>query len=282
MREVVDIHTHILPGIDDGAKNWDMCLKMINKSWDFGVRKIIATPHYVPWRREIPVRKIQELCREAEENAKRELGKPMKIYPGNELYYHLELIDKLNEGKVLTLADSRYILVEFDIDVPYRELYQGLSRLRMEQYHPIVAHVERYRCLRKPGRLEEVKRTGALFQMNQKAFQKGSRLRMEQYHPIVAHVERYRCLRKPGRLEEVKRTGALFQMNQKAFQKGLLDETGRWSRQRLKQGEIDFIASDMHNLTSREPFDEKNMSWLYKKMPKKSLHMLLSKKAREI
>lgn len=235
MREVVDIHTHILPGIDDGAKNWDMCLKMINKSWDFGVRKIIATPHYIPWRREIPVRKIQELCREAEEKAKRELGKPMKIYPGNELYYHLELIDKLNEGKVLTLADSRYILVEFDIDVPYRELYQGLSRLRMEQYHP-----------------------------------------------IVAHVERYRCLRKPGRLEEVKRTGALFQMNQKAFQKGLLDETGRWSRQRLKQGEIDFIASDMHNLTSREPFDEKNMSWLYKKMPKKSLHRLLSKKAREI
>ena len=35
MREVVDIHTHILPGIDDGAKNWDMCLKMINRSWVF-------------------------------------------------------------------------------------------------------------------------------------------------------------------------------------------------------------------------------------------------------
>ena len=235
MREVVDIHTHILPGIDDGAKNWDMCLKMINRSWDFGVRKIIATPHYLPWRNVTPADKIQQLCREAEEKAKSRLGKPMKIYPGSELYYHSELIDKLDEGKVLTLAGSRYILVEFGMDVPYRELYQGLSRLRMEQYHP-----------------------------------------------ILAHVERYRCLRKPGRLEEVKKTGALFQMNQKAFQKGLLDETGRWSRQRLMQGEIDFIASDMHNLTSREPFDEKYMGWLYKKMSKRSLHMLLSKKAKEI
>ena len=158
MREVVDIHTHILPGIDDGAKNWDMCLKMINRSWDFGVRKIIATPHYLPWRNVTPADKIQQLCREAEEKAKSKLGKPMKIYPGSELYYHSELIDKLDEGKVLTLAGSRYILVEFGMDVPYRELYQGLSRLRMEQYHPILAHVERYRCLRKPGRLEEVKK----------------------------------------------------------------------------------------------------------------------------
>lgn len=163
MREVVDIHTHILPGIDDGAKNWDMCLKMINRSWDFGVRKIIATPHYLPWRNVTPADKIQQLCREAEEKAKSKLGKPMKIYPGSELYYHSELIDKLDEGKVLTLAGSRYILVEFGMDVPYRELYQGLSRLRMEQYHPILAHVERYRCLRKPGRLEEVKKQELCF-----------------------------------------------------------------------------------------------------------------------
>lgn len=235
MREVVDIHTHILPGIDDGAKNWDMCLEMISRSWDFGVRKIIATPHYIPWRKEIPVGKIQALCSEAEEKAKKELGKPMRIYPGSELYYHLELTDKLSEGKVLTLAGSRYILVEFGVDVPYREMYQALSRLRMEQYHP-----------------------------------------------ILAHVERYRCLRKSERLEEVKKSGVLLQMNQKAFQKGLLDETGRWSRQQLVKGEIDFIASDMHNLTSREPLDEKNMSWLYKKMPKESLRMFFSQKANEI
>ena len=137
----------------------------------------------------------------------------MRIYPGSELYYHLELTDKLSEGKVLTLAGSRYILVEFGVDVPYREMYQALSRLRMEQYHP-----------------------------------------------ILAHVERYRCLRKSERLEEVKKSGVLLQMNQKAFQKGLLDETGRWSRQQLVKGEIDFIASDMHNLTSREPLDEKKNS----------------------
>lgn len=235
MREIFDIHTHILPEIDDGAKNWDTCLEMISQSWDFGVRGIIATPHYLPWKECVAGEVIRSLCGEAERRARDILGKPMKVYPGNELYYHTELVNVLNENRVLTLAGSRYILVEFAVDVPYGKLYQGLSRLRMEQYRP-----------------------------------------------ILAHTERYRCLRKEGRLEEIKKAGALIQMNYEAFQKGVLDETGRWSRQRLIGGEVDFVASDMHNLTSRQPFGEKNMSWLHRKLPEKYVDILLMENAKKI
>ena len=172
MKGIIDVHTHILPGIDDGAKNWDVCLDMINQSWDFGVSKIIATPHYLPWKKRISCEKIRSLCQEAEERFQQEWGRTMKIYPGSELYYHTDLLDKLDKGKVLTLADSRYILVEFRTDISYRELYQGMNHLMAAQYQPILAHVERYGCLRQQERLEELKTTGVLLQMNQGAFQK--------------------------------------------------------------------------------------------------------------
>ena len=95
MKGIIDVHTHILPGIDDGAKNWDVCLDMINQSWGFGVRKIIATPHYLPWKKRISCEKIRSLCQEAEERFQQEWGRTMKIYPGSELYYHTDLLDKL-------------------------------------------------------------------------------------------------------------------------------------------------------------------------------------------
>lgn len=235
MKGIIDVHTHILPGIDDGAKNWDVCLDMIERSWDFGVRRIIATPHCLPWKKQISCEKIRTLCREAEERAKKELGKSIHIYPGSELYYHTDLLDELNRGKVLTLANSRYILVEFGTDVPYRELYQGMSRLMTAQYQP-----------------------------------------------ILAHVERYECLRQQERLEELKTTGVLLQMNQEAFQKNFFDETGKWSRYQLLDGKIDFVASDMHNMKNRPPLSKKKMKWLYKKIPKRDLELLLKRKAKDI
>lgn len=64
---IIDIHTHVLPGIDDGARDWDMALEMLKRSRDNGVRAVIATPHFVPWEGQIPPARIRQMCREAEE-----------------------------------------------------------------------------------------------------------------------------------------------------------------------------------------------------------------------
>ena len=80
----IDLHAHVLPGVDHGARDWEMSLKMLAKSARCGVDTIIATPHYLPWKKENMAERIPELCREAEKKLQDAYGVSMKIYPGNE------------------------------------------------------------------------------------------------------------------------------------------------------------------------------------------------------
>lgn len=173
MTDIVDIHTHILPGIDDGAKDWDTCMKMLAKSWECGVKRIFATPHYIPWEKHISPKDIYRLCAEAQQRARKELGIDVTIYPGQEIYYHIDMSSNIKKGEALTLAGSRYALVEFATDIPYRVLYCGIKEMCENHFRPIIAHVERYGCLRKPGRIEELHDIGVMLQMNLEALQGG-------------------------------------------------------------------------------------------------------------
>lgn len=168
---ICDIHTHVLPGIDDGAKDWDMSLKMVQASWNAGVRAIIATPHYLPWKEVNPVERIEPLCCELMERSRQQLGIEMKIYPGQEIFYHNDMLEELQRGKILTLAGSRYILVEFGVDSSAQMIADGLERLRLAGYLPILAHMERYSSLHKKEYLQLLKHRGILLQMNIKAIE---------------------------------------------------------------------------------------------------------------
>ena len=173
MTDIVDIHTHILPGIDDGAKNWDVCMQMIQKSWKAGVKRIFATPHFWPWGKNVAPATIYNLCSEAHWRAKKELGIEIPIYPGNEIFYHVDMIESIKSGRALTLAGSSTVLVEFPVDIPYQLFYRGIRDICDAHYLPVIAHMERYLCLRKPGRIEELEEIGAMLQMNVEAFQGG-------------------------------------------------------------------------------------------------------------
>ena len=169
----MDIHSHVLPGVDDGARDWDMCLEMLKKSAQSGVNALIATPHYVPFRPGVPAEKIKELCQEAKEKLYTNMGITMDIYAGHEIYYSVGAIDRLKKGEALTLADGRCILVEFEPNVSYAVVSRAVKEFRAEGYVPVLAHVERYFCLQRKGRMEELEEAGALFQMNVGAFQGG-------------------------------------------------------------------------------------------------------------
>ena len=171
--EMIDIHTHVLPGIDDGAKNWDMCMQMLAKSAECGVRKIIATPHYLPWKKNAGGEKIQALCQEVKEKFYKNLGISMDIYPGNEIYYHVDMLDSIKKGKALTLAGSRYVLTEFSTEESSGVIQKAVQNLREAGYIPVIAHVERCRSLRKPDSLEKLQELGALFQMNVEVLELG-------------------------------------------------------------------------------------------------------------
>lgn len=169
----IDIHAHVLPGIDDGAKDWDTCLEMLSRSAACGVKKVIATPHYLPWKQRSTPREIESLCLQAEKKLLQKHGITMDIYCGNEIYYNMDAIQNLRDGKILTLAGSKYILVEFEPRTSYQVFCRAVKEFRDAGYIPIIAHMERYECLRQAAKMQELRDMGALFQMNVEAFQGG-------------------------------------------------------------------------------------------------------------
>jgi protein-tyrosine phosphatase len=75
-------------------------------------------------------------------------------------------LEKIQAGEVISLADSNYILLEFSPEISYSALFRALREVAMTSYFPVLAHVERYQCMREEGRIEEVRALGVMLQMN--------------------------------------------------------------------------------------------------------------------
>lgn len=163
--KICDMHSHLLPGIDDGAQDMEETMQAMQEAYRQGIRAVIATPHYYPERYETEAQTVLDLCRQVKSRCRQE-ELDIRIYPGQECFYYSELADKLDRGEILTLAGSRYVLTEFLPDCPYVQLYQGLTQLQQRGYYPILAHFERYECLDREDHLQELKNRGILLQMN--------------------------------------------------------------------------------------------------------------------
>lgn len=165
---IFDIHSHILPGLDDGAKDQAESLRMLRMAQEQGIRKIIATPHWSRRYQCYSPDEVKEKCCELERCARERkiVDSGFHIYAGQEFFYSEEMADKHRNGKVLCLADSRFVLVEFFPGISWSALSRGIRELSMLSYQPIVAHMERYSALREADRVEELIEAGALMQMN--------------------------------------------------------------------------------------------------------------------
>ena len=109
---MIDIHCHILPGIDDGAKTSGDTLTMLKSAIDEGITTITATPHHNPqFNNESPLilKKVKEV-----QNIIEEHQLPIEVLPGQEVRIYGDLLKEFSEGKLLTAAGtSSYILIEF-------------------------------------------------------------------------------------------------------------------------------------------------------------------------
>lgn len=161
-----DIHTHILPGVDDGAASMQETVNMLQKAHTQGIKTIIATPHYRVRGKNLPVEELLVIREQVEVEAKK-LDKDFRILLGNELYYSDSVIDALNTKQALTLAGSKYVLVEFGFGESYKQIYRGLDKLIQNGYLPVLAHVERYSALQRSASLiHELIELGCYIQMN--------------------------------------------------------------------------------------------------------------------
>lgn len=166
----VDIHTHILPQIDDGSRSWEQTERMLRIQQEQGVTDIIATPHF-DWEENYQnPEQIRELVAQANELAAR-VTPGITIYSGCEVLYSPGVIEAYKKGDILTLAESRYVLVEFFPRSSYQEIEEGIRSFVREGLVPVIAHVERYQCLMNEyDRLYELSKMGAVMQMNSRSF----------------------------------------------------------------------------------------------------------------
>lgn len=166
METYIDIHCHILPGVDDGSDSMETSLKMLRMADEDGISDMILTPHNKPWHSSTDHTETRRKVERLQEQMRRE-GLAIGLHMGEELYYHSGLTEELDQGMAETLAGSQYILVEFEPLADYDYIRNGLYALLMGGYYPIAAHVERYKnvCC-KTDRIAELVEMGCFMQVN--------------------------------------------------------------------------------------------------------------------
>lgn len=165
--KIVDIHCHVIPGADDGAKSYEQAFRMLDIAYKQGIRDIIATPHYMPDGANASPDAIYAGVDKLQEYADDMLYQ-MNIYTGNEIYFHGEAASMLEKGEICTLAATKCVLVEFSPMDDARYIRNSLVELQNMGYKPIIAHVERYVSIAQEpfDKVEELKNMGILMQVN--------------------------------------------------------------------------------------------------------------------
>lgn len=159
---MIDLHSHILPGMDDGARDLEESLRMADLAVRSGVTAMVATPHCAGDRTE-EVRESLAYLRAGLRSA----GIPLRVYAGMEIFGSPYTAEMLQRGQLLTLAGSRYPLIEFDFESDGERETEVLQRVLQAGFVPLVAHPERYRYIREnPELINLWKRMGCLFQVN--------------------------------------------------------------------------------------------------------------------
>ena len=165
---MIDIHTHILPGIDDGADSLDEAYEMALMAVRSGVKALVATPHSNQSKDFLDSeRKRQEKTfLELEKVLTREKV-PLRLYHGMEIWSSVDMVEKIKSGKLITLNKTPYVLIEFAFDEEPWWIEAILEELKGAGLVPIIAHPERYYCVQdEPELLYEWRMQGALAQMN--------------------------------------------------------------------------------------------------------------------
>ena len=141
---MIDLHNHLLPAIDDGAKKLEESLEFLRMAWRDGVGSVVATPHMKPGvydnRRETILERVG-LVREAQKGDEAEA---VTLLPGAEVYYTADVVQRARTGELMTIGDGgRYLLLE----LPYQQSPMGVDdtifQLRLLGITPVMAHPER-------------------------------------------------------------------------------------------------------------------------------------------
>lgn len=165
---MVDLHSHILPAVDDGAQDWDTSLTMMAMAEQAGTKMIVATPHsHDFWRpKAAPRDLIPQLVKEANQRAQ-QAGLQIEVFPGQECIIDHNLVADLKAGALLTLGMSRTVLLELPF-VMWPTYFESIVfDLQVAGYTVLLAHPARYKAVQDdPNLLLPFVERGVYMQIN--------------------------------------------------------------------------------------------------------------------
>ena len=167
---MIDLHCHILPGIDDGSRSMRTTAEMASMARKGGTEIIVATPHsnipglyrnhYGSW--------YDDLFDETKEVLS-DYG--IKLLPGMEVFSTYDLPHLLDEGRFLTINQSRYLLIEFDFGISFESAADMLEQIKQKGLIPLIAHAERFDFIRNsPHNAFIMSQQGCILQANKGSF----------------------------------------------------------------------------------------------------------------
>ncbi len=234
----IDLHSHLLPGIDDGSSSIVETVEMLRIAHRRGTRGIVATPH--AFQPMFATHSLVALCgafsRMMEEltdlasYSDHSFLKEMEVHLGSENLVTPEFLQALEERKVLTLNGSRYLLVEFPLFMPFPLIESAALQILEREMIPVLAHVERY----------------------------------EAFH------------QRPECLKDLKTRGCVIQVNADSIGKGRKDENSQLAVSLASQGVLDVIASDGHDASARPPEVQSAFDRLAKELSEEKLNTWMS------
>ncbi|AIQ20145.1 hypothetical protein H70357_28125 [Paenibacillus sp. FSL H7-0357] len=162
---MIDIHNHILPFMDDGAADWEAALAMAQDAQKDGISTAIATPHHANGVYMNPAPNIGQAVQLLNERLQ-QAGINLLVLPGQEIRIYGDLLIDLEQGQLLTLAGSKYILLEMPSSRVPRSMEETCHELMIQGFVPVIAHPERNAEIAEdPTKLERLIELGALGQV---------------------------------------------------------------------------------------------------------------------
>ena len=161
-----DMHSHIIPGIDDGAKNLESSLLLATRFQELGYKKLIATPHIMAdYFRNTPDTIYKGLDALREGLLQRQI--PLQVEAAAEYYLDETFENKIGRKEVLTFGEKKYLLFELSyINAPHN-LFEVIAKIQDADYQPVLAHPERYPYYYNSiESYEQIRETGCLLQLN--------------------------------------------------------------------------------------------------------------------
>ena len=163
---MIDIHSHIVFEVDDGAKTIDQSIEMIKEAKDAGFEKIIVTPHYMENYYEKNRNEIESKVSEIKDKLM-DINCRIPIYIGNEIYITENIIKLLENQKASSINDKQYVLFELPLNAEAMNLNRVVYLLLENGKIPILAHPERYPFVQKDvNSLIQLIESGVLMQSN--------------------------------------------------------------------------------------------------------------------